>query len=715
MFMCTSYSVNNPIMEVDQVDQINQVVMIVVNRCDLKQLYTMTQIQHIMDNGYVGLMNTRVSGRNSEAKAYATIGWGTRAEASLETAIFHNVDEEIASIYKRRTGKEVPGVGIVNTNIHKLIELNRRGEFNSSPGALGEQLRLAGLNTAVIGNSDTDDRQDRVAGYLAMDSNGYIDMGDISSRSISEDISRPFGIKTDYEELLLTFDEVNNKASFIVIETGDMNRLEAYKGNLTPFAYQTHKEMILSEINSFIKVLVSKIDFNRTMLMLVVPYPSEEASEYGARLTPVVFYFGGSEGGLLTSDTTRREGVIGNIDIAPTVLNYLNVANARNMTGRNIALIDRDEAYEYISLLNKQIVNTSRQRYRVLYSFAVFEMLISILALLAIIFRKKLNRSLRDIISLLLLGTIIPPLAFLVIPIFGYKTATIIYFLLITITALIVITTYYLLNRNPIKIIVVSSGIILLALTLDILTGQHLIKQSIMGYDPIIGARYYGIGNEYAGILIGSSLVFSTALIEYNKRYIKLIPILYIALVMAIGLPIWGANVGATITATVSFLFASLRLYSKKVKLKSWVLIAAIVTFIVTVMALIDLFLLEKQSHLASAIQQIINGGPMVVIQILTRKVAMNIRVMGVTIWSRVLLIAIVILGILFYKPTGLFKRISNTYPKLAVGWSSILIAGGVGFLVNDSGVVTAAMSAIYLTTTILYLLINDIYIEVKD
>ena len=125
-------------------------------------------------------------------------------------------------------------------------------------------------------------------------------------------------------------------------------------------------------------------------------------------------------------------------------------------------------------------------------------------------------------------------------------------------------------------------------------------------------------------------------------------------------------------------------------------------------MALIDLFIIENKSHLAEAINQIILNGPSAMYQIIVRKISMNLRIMGSTIWSKVLLSAIVVLGTLFYRPIGWIKNIRK-YPKLAIGWSGIIIACIIGFAVNDSGIVVAATSVIFLTSTILYLIIEDL------
>jgi len=420
-----------------------------------------------------------------------------------------------------------------------------------------------------------------------------------------------------------------------------------------------------------------------------------------------VFYGKDIKEGLLIADTTRREGIIANIDIAPTILKYFGLAS-EEMTGREIKALPWENNIAYLQQLKEKVLNTSQQRYRVLYTFAIFEMLASVLTLLIIIYKKRVPEGWKKPISSVLLATIVAPFMILILPLFGSYHILITYILLILSTCSIVFLLGLMLKKDPVGMLIATTGLIVLGLVVDIVTGQNLIKNSILGYDPIIGARYYGIGNEFAGVFVGASLVLTTAIVEKNKRLKGLIPFFYLFLVMVMGFPKWGANVGGTITAMFAFLFTTFRLMGIRMNLKKWVMIGFIVVMGVATFAVVDLFILESKSHLAGAIQKIIRGGPWVILQIITRKITMNIRVMGVTIWSRVLLMAILVLGVLFYKPIGVLKKIASAYPQLAIGWTGILVACGVGFAFNDSGVVTAALAAIFLSTSILYLVLND-------
>ena len=41
-------------------------------------------------------------------------------------------------------------------------------------------------------------------------------------------------------------------------------------------------------------------------------------------------------------------------------------------------------------------------------------------------------------------------------------------------------------------------------------------KNCVMSYDAIVGARYYGVGNEYQGVIIGSAIFGLICVIKPN-------------------------------------------------------------------------------------------------------------------------------------------------------------------------------------------------------
>jgi len=681
-----------------------KVVLIAINETNFDDWCLMDSVKEIVDNGSIGLMNTRSAGSTNVYKAYTTIGSGTRAEASaLSTRSFELKEEEIKKIYSRRTGiTKDNDEGVVNIDIAALNRLNAEGDYGAIPGALGQQLHDHGFKTAVIGNADTDDTKIRLGTLIAMDYDGYVDYGNIGMDTLIEDKDYPFGFKSNYSKLIDSFKEAYRKTEFIVVDIGDISRLERYKENLTDEMYQVHKKRILKDIDDFIQSLLEQIDMNQTMVIVVSPYPSSADIKGGKKLTPLVLYGDHVKGKtVLTSDTTRRVGIVGNIDIAPSILEYLDV-DVQGMNGKPLRSVSVQQPFDYITELNSKTVAISNNRYPVLYTYATFQIFISLFALAVILLKEKLNKKFIVYFRSVLLSTMIIPFILLIFPLLKIYSLVVTY---IVIIALIVLISWLIkkLRKETLDNILFISAITTIALLIDVITGCNLIKSSILGYDPIVGARYYGVGNEYMGVLIASTLVFATAMLDrFHIRPIWAVPT-FILTTAIIGYPKWGANVGGTITAVVAFMFVSLRLFKLKIRLKQWVIIGILVCCIVAFMAFIDTYLLQSQSHLASAIQQIKEGGFAVILMIIQRKIAMNMMLIGITIWSWVLLSAIVILAILFYRPVGTIYKLSQLYPNLSMGWSGIVVTCVVGFLVNDSGIVSAGTAIIFLITPMLY------------
>ncbi len=693
LILLTSFSYGN---------EKEKVVLVLMNEVNYEDLYQMSAVKNLIDHGSIGLLNNRTSGRANGYKAYATLGAGTGAEASATTIGCFEVNDQIKKIYKRRTGMNLPNSGIVNVDMPALTRSNLEGDYGAIVGSLGQALHDKGMKTAAIGNGDIEEEFCRLAPIVAMDDRGYVDYGSVGQEILMKDESYPFGLKSNFSKMIDVFEKSYDESDLVVIDIGDMNRLERYKPNLSDEMYIVEKQKILKDANDYMHKLVEKIDFNHTRLILVTPYPSSDNIKNGDKLTPVIFYGDGVVKGIVTSSTTRRDGIIGNVDIAPSILSYLH-ADTNQMSGRDIAFIEKNDSFDFLMDFKDKIVSTSVNRAPVLSTFAIFEIIVSIVALLFILFEKKINKNIILHFKNVLLSTMVIPFVLLILPLFHIQNIFVIYLLIIGLTILIIYMTKKL-SKSILDGLFILSFITTVGLLLDILTNATLIKDSLLGYDPIIGARYYGVGNEYMGVLIGSTLVLATIILDRFKLSKKWSMGIFFVTMLIIGYPKLGANVGGTIAAVVAFIFTLLRLFKVKIKFKQFVVIGIAVVLVVSFMAFIDIKFSKSQSHLARAIEQIMSSGPGAILLIIKRKLEMNAKLIGVTIWSKVLLSAIVILGTLFYRPVGTIRKLSNKYPNLSIGWSGIVMASIVAFFVNDSGVVAAATGIIFLVMSMLYL-----------
>ncbi len=680
-----------------------KVILININRTSINDFENIEYLNNQMNQkGYVGLMNIKGSKGTSDVRSYSSIGAGTRTYINPTDINFQTVNENNKEVYLRRTG--INPRYINNLDVNKTNTSNEKGEYGAFLGAIGYEFNNNNLNLAVLGNADTDEEKHREIALIGMDQNGQIQNGNIDDINI-KDQTMPYGIRTDYDKLKKETQKYYDENDLLIVELGDTYRLDLYKENLNETSYEKIKTEIYSNVSDYLKE-VFEIANENDRIYITSAYPEKQDYIDGYRLSPIVI-FGGEEKGLLTSGTTRRTGVLSNLDISADIFDYFKI-KSDVIVGKTIQKVSDDKNMEFLSKDYDKIVSNMKIRIPVLYTYAAFEMIMWIIMLVAIFFRHKTPKNTFRVLCAILKFTIAIPFVLLIAPLLNYSTQASIITCIIGLL-IIVYSLVYKFVKDDLSKLILLSGLVAVGVLIDGATGQNMIKSSLLGYDPIIGARYYGIGNEYMGVLIGSLIFSVMGVLQKEIINKKIASLILLVSIIILGHPKMGANVGGTITAVFSFLYLIMRLYDIKVDLKKMLFIVIAVVGVVSTMAIIDIYFIGSQSHLAGAIKKITSGGPLVILQIITRKIEMNMILIGVSIWSKVLILGLLIVVVLFQKPVGILKKVCDRYPYLAKGWTSIIVASIVGFLVNDSGVVAAATSIAYVIMPVLVLITKEL------
>ncbi|WP_099192146.1 hypothetical protein [Tepidibacter mesophilus] len=680
-----------------------KVILININRTSITDFENIEYLNNKMnETGYVGLMNIKGSNGTSDIRSYASIGAGTRAYINPLDIDFRTLNENNKEIYLRRTGIN-PGY-INNLDVNKTNVSNEKGEYGAFLGAIGYEFNNKNLDLAILGNADTDEEKNREIALIGMDQNGQIENGNIEDINI-KDQTMPFGIRTDYDKLKEETQKYYDENNLLIVELGDTYRLDMYKENLNEASYEKIKREIYSNISDYLEK-VFEISNKDDRIYIISAYPEKQDYIDGYSLSPIVL-FDGEGKGLITSGTTRRKGVLSNLDISADIFDYFGI-KSDVIVGKTIQKISYDNNMEFLSKDYDKIVSNMKIRIPVLYTYAAFEMIMWIIMLVAIFFRHKTPKNTFRVLCAILKFTISIPFVLLIAPLLNYSTKGSIITCIIGLLIIVYFIVYKFVKDDLSKLILLSA-LVAGGVLIDGATGQNMIKSSLLGYDPIIGARYYGIGNEYMGVLIGSLIFSVVGMLQKNIINKKVASLILLASIVILGHPKMGANVGGTITAVFSFLYLIMTLYDIKVDLKKMIFIGVAVVGVVSTMAIIDIYFIKSQSHLAGAIKKITSGGPFVILQIITRKIAMNMKLIGVSIWSKVLILGLLIVIVLFQKPVGILKKVCDKYSYLAKGWTSIIVASIIGFLVNDSGVVAAATSIAYVIIPVLVLLTKEL------
>lgn len=243
------------------------------------------------------------------------------------------------------------------------------------------------------------------------------------------------------------------------------------------------------------------------------------------------------------------------------------------------------------------------------------------------------------------------------------------------------------------------SLVVFLLFTADQFLDNNWIRYSVFGYDPFIGARYYGIGNELMGFLSGLGML----LIGLLKRH-RLPPafswMLYGVILLYLGAPFLGSNVGGTLAwlmllPYVAFEPASMKgeavQRSRRLRpffIRGSLLIGGMLVFLfffVVWHGNIE----TSPTHLTRLLDRLWADGGAPFWEVALRKWQMNWKLVRYSMYSLVFLVGFLI-SMVYRLWLYRHKKLYHTV------FDGVLGVSLVNFFVNDSGVVAAAMGLLF-------------------
>jgi hypothetical protein len=268
----------------------------------------------------------------------------------------------------------------------------------------------------------------------------------------------------------------------------------------------------------------------------------------------------------------------------------------------------------------------------------------------------------------------------------------------------------------PLSLIALTLGVLLV----DIAVGGPLQLNTVFGYSPTVAGRFAGYGNLAFALVAAAAIMFVSGMWSFasvragarapRRRPLALGVVLLVLLVVvaADGLPSMGSDVGGVLAlvpaaAVLALLLAGVRL--------SWgrlLLIVAGTGAVLVTFALVDLSRpADSRTHLGRLAAKILhadNGGVATVLQ---RKLQANIGILTSSVWTWVIPIALAFLSFLLWRRPGSLKAVEERMPGLRAGLVGALVAGIVGFALNDSGIAVPAMMLAVVLPYLAFLLVR--------
>ena len=393
--------------------------------------------------------------------------------------------------------------------------------------------------------------------------------------------------------------------------------------------------------------------------------------------------------GNLTSDSTRTDGYVLSTDVAPTVLDHFGIPIPPQMSGQPIRSVGRVDVAAIESLGGRMAVISSRRGPVIGLNIVVW---LAALALIALLSRGHLARPAVRVAGLaivylpliLLLGAALEP---------GETAERLLVLLLCPLLA-----SATLLLLRGYRALAVASAATVLAYGVDVVAGSPLTSLSLLGPNPGLGVRFYGIGNELEALLAvlvvagtGAGLVgFAPKAPSRTAVLVFAAAGLLAAFVFAAGR--FGADVGAAIVFPVGAAVAATVIAGHGRRPLALALVGAPLA-VLALLALVDL-LSGANAHLTRSVLDA--GGLGDLADVAQRRLQLSAHSFVRPVLLVFLPVVLLVAALAYLKRARLQSWL-QTAPALRAGLLGALAATAVGTLANDSGALVLEVGTAYL------------------
>jgi len=436
------------------------------------------------------------------------------------------------------------------------------------------------------------------------------------------------------------------------------------------------------------------------LLVVVSGDPPVARQKKGVRLSAVAILGPGFGPGLLTSGTTRRDGLITLTDLAPTIVDALGLPPLKGITGRVATVVPRAHAATYLQHFDSDIVRAALDRYPLTRWMLIIAMVLVVLALAVTILagsapstRARIPRGARDWLATLLLASVATPLSLYVNGAFHPSSLQV-----AAIEAAAVALGLALIARASAGLIgglVIVLGLTAIVPLIDLLIGTPLGVRSPLAFQVAGGGRFYGIDGGMLGVVVGAEIFAASLLIERardRRRAGQLVALLFAASVWLLGAPSYGSKFGAALTAVPAFGVLALLIAGKRLTRASVALIAVTTLAVTGLLIGVDALRTSgAQSHVARAVE-----GRTGAWAIITRKVHLQWVTTVHTIWTPAILVFAGAVAVVLWRRRDLVARAMEWHTLLRPALLAALVGGIAGFAFNDGGVLVTAPIAMF-------------------
>ncbi len=577
----------------------------------------------------------------------------------------------------------------------------RRAELNgfgALPGLLGEQLSVADAEVAAVGPG---------AAIATANAEGVL-VGEYHRGSPPESLRAEVATTLADEPELLVVDPGAVRDPRTPADPADLTGTEQIPVGET-------RQSQVARVDSLLGTILSEAGAEATVIVASIADTETSPPHLGLLAVHGPASDGSTFDGILGSTSTRQEGLAQTTDMAPTLLDLLGIPAPTSLVGSPLEVVAQgpdsaEETYAEVSDLDaaaQAVVPLIPTFFRwLVYSQIVFYG-VAALALRSSwggpTRRRTVLTWLRRVSVLL---ACVPVSTFLanLVPWWradndAWAVSGLVAGFSLVIAAGAMLGPW---RRRPLGTLGAVAGITAGVLAADVLTGSRLQLSSIMGLQPLVGGRFYGLGNQQFALFATGAILLATALAAEAKRRARhrlavgVIIVVGLLTVVIDGTPGLGSDFGGPPALIPAFAVLTLLTAGVRLSFARVGLVVAGTLAAVAALSLVDyLRPAADRTHLGRFVETVLSGGAGAVIE---RKLSQNLAIL---VGSEISLL--VPLGMLFViavlmrpAPCGPapLQQAWRHDPVLKYGLIAVVIALLIGMAVNDSGTVVPGIGS---------------------
>lgn len=652
---------------------------------------SMPTLSAFLAESAIGNCSTRVDQpQTSLADGYATLAAGTRTlgarrNAGLGFAADSQIDGTTAGErYTAETGRSADGQ-LVYLGQPDLVRANRNALFGTEIGALADALEPAGIDRAVIANADFSPMQyERTALSGLADHTGRVPHGRVDRGLLVPDVGMAFGVRLNPAAVGEASRSSHGGHSVILVEASDLWRAD--QAHLSGDRNSAQWNAALRSSDDVFAAVLAAVNPQTDAVLVVGPTHGSSIAE----LTLAALRTPGVRSGQLTSATTRRNGVVQLVDVAPTVLALMGVDRPTSMEGRPFQIVPGNAQAVRADLVqvNRAAVFRDSVIGWVTGLWIAAQAVLCALAIVATLTNRQRWWRVLAPLALCVLG--VPLLLWLaqLLPFPRWGVAAFAGFVVMGAIALAGVAL--LARRAWCDPVIAILGATVALLVVDAVTGARLQFNAVFGYSATVAGRFAGLGN-LAYATLGASAIFLAGLVAFRlvrQRGTAIALGILGVVCIADGLPWFGADIGGMLSLVPASAYLAWRLLGRRVRVRTVVLGALGTVLLVVVAGLVDMARpASVQTHLGRFFAKIGEQGWDGIATVLARKADANARILMNSPWTLMLPVVLILVAVFVIKSPGRVRLLQDHMPQLRPTLGALVILAVLGFALNDSGI----------------------------